>query len=102
MRVIAWTLAGCAATLIGLLGLLFPVIPGIVFLILAAFCFERASRGTHGPDPRISGRGHKPGNWVSAAALRVAQRLQLGFWLLARWLLQLLPATPNRRPDQRP
>lgn len=39
----AWIAAGCALTGIGIVGVILPVMPGTVFLILAAACFARGS-----------------------------------------------------------
>ncbi len=44
VRRILWAMAGVASTVVGLLGLLIPIIPGILFLLLAAVCFTRAAR----------------------------------------------------------
>lgn len=38
-----WAVAGIASTFVGLLGLVIPIIPGILFLLLAAVCFSRAA-----------------------------------------------------------
>lgn len=40
---ILWGAAGIASSGIGLLGLIIPIIPGILFLLLAAVCFSRAA-----------------------------------------------------------
>lgn len=41
---ILWGAAGIASTGVGLLGLIIPIIPGILFLLLAAVCFSRAAK----------------------------------------------------------
>lgn len=38
-----WLSAGCVCVALGILGLILPVMPGTVFLILAAACFARGS-----------------------------------------------------------
>lgn len=41
---ILWGAAGIASTAVGLIGLIIPIIPGILFLLLAAVCFSRAAK----------------------------------------------------------
>ncbi len=41
---VLWAVAGLISTTIGLVGILIPIIPGILFLLLAAVCFTRAAR----------------------------------------------------------
>lgn len=57
---ILWGAAGIASTGVGLLGLIIPIIPGILFLLLAAVCFSRAVKP-------------KPNNRYGAAG-RLSQR----------------------------
>ncbi|MGI9326116.1 MAG: DUF454 family protein [Pseudomonadales bacterium] len=87
MRTIAWTVAGCVCTFFGLIGLVLPIVPGILFLILAALCFQRASRSDWGSRSRAAGSLGDRFELAAAPALRAAQRIQLQFWLLARRLL---------------
>ncbi len=42
-----WISLGFISTGIGLLGLLIPLFPGIVFLLIAAFCFSSGSQRWH-------------------------------------------------------
>ncbi len=87
MRTIAWTAAGCACTLLGLIGLVLPIVPGILFLVLAALCFQRASRSDWSDRPRAASALGDRFERAAAPALRASQRIQLQFWLLARRLL---------------
>ena len=42
-----WVVAGLVFTVLGLLGLFLPLMPGTVSLIIAAFCFARSSPRLH-------------------------------------------------------
>lgn len=42
-----WVTAGILATGLGIAGLFLPLLPGVAFLILAAFCFARGSKRLH-------------------------------------------------------
>lgn len=57
---ILWAAAGIASTGVGLLGLIIPIIPGVLFLLLAAVCFSRAAKpkrnGRYGVSGRLSQR----------------------------------------------
>lgn len=87
--------AGVMLALLGVLGLVLPVLPGLVFLAGAALCFSVVSRrfkaALHGRlrhNPRYR---HAMIRWRAAGALRPAQRLRLAFWLAAAMLV------PQRR-----
>ena len=42
-----WKLAGCVSLGIGLIGIVVPLLPTTVFLLIAAFCFQRGSDRLH-------------------------------------------------------
>jgi len=100
IRKLLLLVAGLALAVLGLIGLVLPVLPGLLFLAAAAFCLSLASQRLR---HRID--GHLAGNrrlqrarrrWEAGRSLPVWQRLRLGFWLT---LAALLPA--SRRPAHR-
>lgn len=85
--------AGLGLLVLGLIGLLVPVLPGVLLLAAAAGCFSLASRRfrvrlehrlQRHPRYRLALR-----QWRAARGLSFGQRLRLGFWLT---LGSLLPA----------
>ena len=75
--------AGLGLLGLGLIGLLIPILPGVLFLALAAVCFSASS-------PRFQARLERHpawrgwrARWRESRGLPVWQRLQLIFWLTA-------------------
>lgn len=74
---------GTLLVLLGLIGLVVPLMPGIVFLAAAACCFGALS-------PRFQTRLERypawrgfNSRWVASRGLPVLRRAQLAFWLTA-------------------
>jgi len=75
-------IAGGIFTILGLLGLLLPIAPGLLFLIVAAGCFAAVStrfRERLQASPRM---GPYAKRWAAADKLPLVQRVQFGVWLL--------------------
>ena len=105
IRKLLLLVAGLALAVLGLIGLVLPVLPGVLFLVAAAFCLSLASqRLRHRIDgqlerhPRVQRARRR---WEAGRSLPVRQRLRLGFWL---GLSTLLPASgwpQSRQPAHR-
>ena len=68
-------------TAIGLIGLLIPVIPGVLFLVLAAGCISLASDRVHqkfSASPRYRRWRQR---WDSSSGLSPLNRTKLAFWI---------------------
>jgi len=96
IRKLLLLVAGLVLTFLGLIGLVLPVLPGLLLLAAAAFCLSLASRRLR---QRVDGylarhrhfqRARR--RWEAGRSLPVLQRLRLGFWLS---LSALLPASPR-------
>lgn len=98
MRLI-WLFAGSLAALLGIVGVITPILPTVPFLILAAFCFSKSSQRLHnwlithpqfGPPIlawRERGAINLRAKWFSTGSMLVvwviSAMLALPIWLLA-------------------
>lgn len=94
-------LAAGVCLLLGVVGLVLPILPGLLFLGLAVWLLSKVSNraarylNTHGTWRR------QQRLWSSAGHLNPGQRLQLGFWLAVRSLLTSLQSLTQRLPGKR-
>ena len=74
---------GGLLTVLGLIGLVIPILPGVLFLILAAVCFSATSPKFQARLERHPAwRGWRL-RWRESRGLPLIRRLQLAFWLTA-------------------
>lgn len=79
--------AAALCLLLGVVGLVLPIIPGIVFLALGGVLLGKASK-------RLAGRFKWPGSGNSehylkaSKSLHLADKLRLGGWLVARGIVR--------------
>lgn len=76
--------------LIGLLGLILPLIPGILFLLLAVLLLTRLSRRAKTRLYAQPWFNHQMRYLRTAAALPFRQKLSLGFLMLSRGVINAL------------
>ena len=48
MRRLLWNIAGLTFVAIGVVGAFLPILPTVVFMLVAAYCFARGSERLHG------------------------------------------------------
>lgn len=86
LRKIILLLAGSMLAVLGLAGLVLPVLPGVLLLLAAVICFAAASRrveaGLHrhlqrNPQWQLAWR-----RWRASRGLPALTRLRLAFWLM--------------------
>lgn len=93
VRNFGWLSVGILALAIGIVGLLIPIIPGVLFLILAAFCLSapfpkvRAKFNRHPVARRLAHR------WQRTAGLGWVDRFRMLIWSSADLLM-----SPFARP----
>ena len=68
---------------LGLIGLVIPILPGVLFLGVALICAASALPQLHHRLNRYPAWRDWHLRWRAGAQLPLTQRLKLGFWLLA-------------------
>ena len=95
LRRFALMVGGCALTVLGVIGLVIPVLPGVLFLAGAVVCFSMVSVGFRDnvgihlfrhPRYRLARR-----RWNAGAGLPLWERFKLTFWT------SLAALTPGQR-----
>ena len=81
---------GCLCVVLGIIGLFVPMMPGAVFLILAAWCFARSSERFH--DALLANRylGPQIKAWQSGRGFQRQLRTRI---LIIMWLSMVLSVT---------
>jgi uncharacterized membrane protein YbaN (DUF454 family) len=89
-KLLLW-MAGLALTVLGMIGLVLPVLPGLLLLVAAAGCFSLASpRFRHTLEQRLHRHPRcrrALRRWQSTRGLPAWSRMQLAFWLTVGSLL---------------
>ncbi len=73
---------------LGLVGLVIPIIPGVLFLLLAALCASSASPLIAEKFQRNRHWRRYQRHWQHSEGMTVFQRSRLAFWLTARALVE--------------
>lgn len=70
--------------LLGIVGLVLPIIPGILFLFLAALLLAKVSSRFDAMLNRNREMRYWRRRWDTTSALPLMQRVKLSFWVIAR------------------
>jgi uncharacterized membrane protein YbaN (DUF454 family) len=95
LRNVMLTVAGACLAVLGLIGLVLPVVPGLLLLAGAALCLSavsprlRDSLARIGRHPRLRRLRQLQWRWRAGRHLPPTRRIALGFWLA---LSAMLPA----------
>ncbi len=80
MKTMSLTLFGSIALALGLIGLIIPIIPGVLFLLVAALCFGVLSRPVRGHLERNGRMRRLFGRLDAGRHLGLPTRMKLAFW----------------------
>lgn len=72
---------------IGLIGLVLPIIPGFLFLFFAVFLLARISTRFESILKNNASIASWKRHWHSINALSITQRIKLSFWVFARTIV---------------
>ena len=98
MRRLLWNIAGLTFFAIGVVGAFVPILPTVVFMLLAVYCFARGSQRLHdwlvnhrqfGPaisDWRENGAIRRPAKRMAMVAIALSFALSVGIGV-ADWVL---------------
>ena len=89
-----YRILGTAFLILGLIGLLVPILPGFLFLILALLCLTAPMEGSAARPPYPSGHGWRS-SWRESRSLPLYRRAQLAFWLAAAAMVDALRVRPR-------
>ena len=81
--------------LLGIVGLILPIIPGILFLFLAALLLAKISRRFDAMLNRNKDMRYWRRRWNTSSGLPLMQRLKLSFWVAARAVVNGVEAAVN-------
>lgn len=87
---LAWGLLGLVAAAIGVVGFVFPLIPGLPFLMLAALCFANVSTRVHARLARMPAMRGVMGHWTRAREQSVGVQLGTAASLTAMGVIEVL------------
>jgi uncharacterized membrane protein YbaN (DUF454 family) len=97
LKSILLSVAAVGLLVLGLIGLVIPVIPGVLLLVGAAFCASAAS-------PRVREQLHRNPTmrrvhrrWHASEGLGIIDRLKLALWLGADTVASSIPGTRHQR-----
>ena len=98
MRRVLWNIAGLVSVAVGVVGAFVPILPSVVFMLLAAYCFARGSQRLHdwlmnhrqfGPaihDWHRHGAIRRPAKRMAMVAIALSFALSVGIGV-ADWVL---------------
>ncbi len=81
---IFYSLLFAGLLLLGIIGLILPIIPGLLFLFLAVLVLTRVSRRAANMAHNHSGFNRHMRKWNQVGKLSIAQRMKLGLLVAAK------------------
>ena len=92
---VAWQIAGLVALGTGIVGIVVPLLPTTVFLLLAAFCFCRGSQKLH--DWLVTHRRFGPPiqDWRRHGAISHSAKAAAGIAIVATFAISLVLGAPG-------
>lgn len=95
MRKVVFIIIGIIFTILGVVGVLLPIMPGVIFFVFAAYFFSKSSEAMHAALLKLPYIGQSIQDWHQFGVMTLHTKLGLLFFFWSTALSSMLVTTMN-------